>query len=263
MAVHNLPKPSFGPGELPRPCTVDTRRPSVARIDELRFASDDVRSMMVGFPTATLHDWARAHFRYANDACIEWDYVVRKFQAATGGEVTGIVSRADYDRLSQGLEQGRQLRRETTIAAADSRRSLLDFLPSGSTDSRQSCSARSLPLQQQIQARTTQRIMALPPQMRRSAVTEKVAREVTAEVIPVAPQWAEYWASRPVLRDWARRNGCDADLHFMVEHWQLAIGATVDARDPQAIARTEELLTKAQTEYAKRSEERRVGKECR
>lgn len=253
LAVRNLPKPSFGPGELPRPCAAGgaTARAGLAMAGQPRFASDDVRSLMAGFPTATLLDWVRTHFRYANDGCIEWDYVVRKFQAASGTEVTGIVSRADQERLSQSLEQGRQLRQETTVAAEDKRRTLLDFLPAASNDPVLNCRARAAKLQQPIQARVDQRVQALPPQMKRSAVFEQIAREVKAEYMPVAPQWAEYWASRPVLQEWARRGDCEGELHFKVELWQAAIGAPVDARDAQSIARTEEVIARAQGDFAR------------
>ncbi|WP_157269364.1 hypothetical protein [Azohydromonas aeria] len=245
VAAAQLPRPSVVPGELPRPCPPDAARRYGAPVADLRFASEDVRAALEPFARLTLLAWARKNFGYRNDACMEMDYIVRKFQAATGSDVTGALSAADVQRLAHSLQAGRQgIRRE----AADMPRGAVDFMPRGTSDLRLGCTSRMHTAAAQLRQTVLERVMALPPSMRRSGVTEAVERDVKAQLLAVAPQWADLWQRQPLMQEWARRNDCNSDLRFMVEHWQIALGLAPNALDTQAIPRTLEVVEQAETQ---------------
>lgn len=245
MGVTQLPAPPVSPGELPRPCPPGRERNVGAPVQDLRFDSDQARGELDPLARATLLTWARRQLRYVNDACMDMGYVVRKFQQATGAADTGVLTSADVTRLHQAMDVGRQTARQE---AADLPRGVADFLPSPRAELSQGCSARIRTAAQQMRQMVSQRIMALPPQMRRSAVTEGIDREVKAQILAVAPQWADLWRQKPVLAEWARRHACAGDLRFMVEYWQEVMGVPANAQDTQAIARTLEWLSQAEAE---------------
>lgn len=253
-AATQLPAPAIAAGELPRPC------PEADVREQLRVLRDGDQAFRLasGEHRATLNAWARMHFRYRRDSCIETEYVVRKFQAAIGTPITGVLSVEDVQRLEQARGSARQvLGNERSGTGLP--RTVVDFLPRASQDARQSCAERVQAMRREIAGKVNERMQSLPPQMYRSGVVANVQREVTAEYLVVAPAWTEYWYREPVLGEWAKRNDCESDLRFMVEHWQRAIGAPVDARDPQAIARTEELLAKAKSDHAAFASQQQQG----
>lgn len=243
MGLTQLPAPPVSPGELPRPCPPGRERQFGAPVQDLRFDSDQARTELDPLARATLLTWARRQLRYTNDACMEMDYVVRKFQQATKAADTGVLTSVDVARLHQAMGSGRQAARQE---AADLPRGVVDFLPSPQAGLSQSCGSRIRAAALQARQLVSQRIMALPPQMRRSAVTEGIDREVKAQILAVAPQWTDLWQQRPVLAQWAQRHGCAGDLRFMIEYWQEVIGAPANAQDTQAIPRTLDLLSQAE-----------------
>jgi len=108
-AAQRMPVPAVAPGELPRPCRSISELLK-KRPPDIQYATPEGKRRASGDPflAASLRAWARRHFGYTNDMCVEADFVVRKFQAATGAPVTGVLSDADVDRIAQALDAGRQ-----------------------------------------------------------------------------------------------------------------------------------------------------------
>jgi hypothetical protein len=252
-AVTRLPAPTIGPGELPRPCPASVQQRGYST-EEFQFASPEARASMQPFARATLFGWAQKHFRYPNTACVEREYVVRKFQAAIGTDITGALSIADIRRLDQALDAGRQILSQERSGAALPR-TVVDFLPRAG----QSCTQKVDALRREVATKVQARAQALPNHLYRESVLENIRREITAEYLVVAPAWTEYWNREPLLGEWSKRNDCTSELRFMVEHWQQAIGALVNARDPQAIARTQELVAKAKADHAAFASQQQQG----
>ena len=109
FAARKLPTPAVTPGDLPRPCP-PMKELLKKRPPEIQYSTPAAKNRVSGDPFlgATLRNWARRHFGYAQDLCVEADFVVRKFQEATGAPVTGTLTDADVDRLAQALDAGRK-----------------------------------------------------------------------------------------------------------------------------------------------------------
>ena len=109
LAAQRLPKPQVLPNETPRPCQRVGRTPPT----RVRFASPDVENSMSDIPNfrglhATLNLWRSQNFPKQDGCWTDWDFYVKKFQAAIGSEVTGILSPIEVSHLSASLEGGKQ-----------------------------------------------------------------------------------------------------------------------------------------------------------
>lgn len=243
VAASQLPQPRLLPGERGQTCAGNAR--GAHRSPPFRFVSEEVAASLPPIARVTLSAWGDMHFKFPSDSCVDTEHLVRKFQEALGHEVTGVLSAADAKRINEVLNAARgELKQADTGAEKVRALTVADFLPSGGTAGMQfppapgpaieRCDARW----RQIRMQRGQGSWGTPPKA-------------------VASQWTEYWRARPDLTTWAQQSGCASDLQLMVEHWQAAIGApVVDARDTQAIAKTEALLEQARVALAQDSQQR-------
>lgn len=103
FAAEALPAPRMEPGELPRPC---------ASANALQAETDKVgKAFEQGLHLNTVLYWSVRHFQYADFAtakrCTDWDFTLRKFQAAVGNPVTGVAGAADLAAIRRAINDSR------------------------------------------------------------------------------------------------------------------------------------------------------------
>ena len=246
-----LPAPKIEPGDSPRACaTAGSRR---------------AESEAAGSGVGMLRTWGRIHFKLPAN-CTDWDFVIAKWQETVGHPVTGIATMADAESIREELRKTRSQFQEAwdkfeqpRAAARDAAREIArkrsddmpktvaDFLPQGR--GLVDCTALQNQASAQVRSETQARIAALPRGAVNSARTEAIQREVSDQATKVAAEWTELWKRKPELTIWATKYGCRS-LHFGVAYWQSSIGVPVDPRDPQGIARSEQLIAKAESDLS-------------
>lgn len=247
-----LPAPKVEPGDVPRACATSGGRRA--------------ESEVAGRGVNMLRSWGMTHFKFPAN-CTDWDFVISKWQQTVGHPVTGIATDADGERIREELRKKRPQFQEAfgkfeapRVAAQraekeaerkradDLPKTAVDFLPPGSNLADKQCGAAQGRVSAQVRQEMQVRIAALPPGAVTSGRTAAIERDLTSQASIVAPEWTDLWTRQPVLTEWANKFNCRSVLRFAIEYWQDTIGMPANARDAQAVPRTEQLIAKAQVD---------------